>query len=236
MRIATCNLERLGRGRSQTHVYDAELEALNADLIIVTEPGQGFRDRNPLSRVSSQDRARDEAWVAMVGPTLAPVVLDIPYRRLALASRSKIDDTSIVIYGSILPWLSARAQAPDVYGEQPRSFVEIFETALEEQVVDMLALRSAYPDDCLIWAGDFNHTLVGHALSNAASTMLKGAIARLGLKAVNAHAPHRSPGWHAIDLICVEQAWTCSSVESPYPLLKGRALSDHRWYIAEVQP
>jgi len=236
MRIATSNLERLRRGRSRARTYDTELHNLGADVIVVTEPGPGFRDRHPQAIMSPENRASGEAWVAIVGPLLEPVALNIPYQRLAVASRFDLDGAGVMIYGSVLPWLSAGTHAPDVFGQQSRKFGEIFETALDEQLADMIALRSMYPEDYLLWAGDFNHTLVGPALSAEASIMLKNAIASLGLKAVNAESPHRAPGWHALDLICVEEAWMCSSVESYYPLLDDRPLSDHRWYVAEVRP
>jgi hypothetical protein len=236
MRIATCNLERCNWGAKRSISVDGGMDALRADVTVVTEPGPGFLDRHSSSHVSPMKRAKGESWVAIVGPGLRSVDFDIAYERLAVASRGILDGTPVVIYGSVLPWNAARSQAPDVFGAQPSEFVEIFETALEEQVADMLALRSAYPEDHLIWAGDFNQTLLGHPLSKVASSMLKRAIEKLGLKAVNADAPHREAGRYAIDLICVEETWTSPSVESTYPMLDGRALSDHRWYVAEVQP
>jgi hypothetical protein len=211
------------------------LEALRADLTVVTEPGPGFTRQHRLSHASPMERDDDESWVALTGPELLSVELDIPYKRLAVASRARVEDTGVLIYGSVLPWNAALSQAPDVYGKNHRKYSEIFETALEEQVADMLALRSAHPEDHLIWAGDFNQTLVGRPFSKVARALLKHAIEELGLKAVNADAPHREAGMNAIDLICIEETGTCSSVESPYPMFYERALSDHRWYVAEIQ-
>lgn len=210
---------------------------MRADLVIVTEPGPGFRERHPTSHLSPVERpgvAGKEAWVAILGSSLETVSLDINYCHLAAASRTVLDETSVVVYGSVLPWLSARTHAPDVYGELKRSFIEIFETALSEQVADMRELRLRYPDDALVWAGDFNHTLMGRALSRNASAMLKSAVEGLGLKATNAAAPHRKAGMNALDLICVERAWKCTAVDTGYPLLAERPLSDHCSYVAQV--
>ncbi|MGB8196600.1 MAG: hypothetical protein WCF25_06310 [Acidimicrobiales bacterium] len=234
MRIATCNLQRVKWGSKRSTHVDAELHTLRADVTVVTEPGPGFIDQHPSSLVSPMHRAVGESWVAIEGPKLAPVNLEIAYERLAVAGRTTLDGTSVLIYGSVLPWNAARSQAPDVFGEGRRDFIEIFETALEEQMADMAALQSAYPENHLIWAGDFNQTLVGHPLNKDASEMLRRAIEKLGLKAMNADAPHLKEGMNAIDLICVEATWSCVSVET-YPKSDGRALSDHRWYVVEVQ-
>ena len=212
---------------------------MRADLVIVTEPGPGFRERYPMSHLSPEERpgrAGKEAWVAILGRSLETIDLDIDYRHLAVASRTVLDETSVVVYASVLPWLSARTHAPDVYGELHRPFIEIFETALSEQMADMRELRNRYPDDSLVWAGDFNHTLMGRPLHSDASAMLKRAIGSLGLKATNSGAPHRKAGMNALDLICVEKTWTCTTVETGYPQIGERPLSDHRSYVAEVGP
>ena len=140
------------------------------------------------------------------------------------------------MYGSVLPWNSAQHHAPDVYGYEKRPFMEIFAKALNEQVGDMEELRRRYPQEALIWAGDFNHTLVGRALSRGASELLRDAISKLGLRAVNADSSHRAEGMKSLDLICVESSWTCANVATKYPDVEGRPLSDHRWYVAEVSP
>ncbi len=237
MRIGTWNLERLRRGVRYSDAYDTALAAMEVDLLIVTEPGPGFRERHPGAHLSPEERPNsvgEEAWVAILGSSLETVSLDINYRHLAVASRTVSDGTNVVVYGSILPWLSARTQAPDVYGSSGRPFIEVFETALREQAEDMTELRRRYPDDALVWAGDFNHPLMGHPLSREASTQLKSAIDSLGLKATNADAAHPKAGMNALDLICVEQGWTCTGVETDFPMFGGCALSDHCSYVSEV--
>jgi len=228
----------MGRGQKFAEQYKANLESLNTDVLVVTEPGPQFLDLFPEALMSPDDRRgrkSPEAWVAIVGKNLEAVMPDLSYTRLAVAARAEIDGQGVIVYGSVLPWNSAQHHAPDVYGNEKRPFMEIFEKALNEQVGDMEKLRNRYPQDALIWAGDFNHTLEGRALSRGASELLRNAISGLGLKAVNADSPHRAEGMNSLDLICVESSWTCSKVESEYAEFEGRPLSDHRWYVAEVK-
>jgi hypothetical protein len=237
MRIGTWNIERMGRGQKFAEQYKAKLESLNTDVLVVTEPGPGFHALFPEAVMSPENRPSrkpPEAWVAIVGKNLEAVMPDIPYTRLAVAARAEIEGQYVIVYGSVLPWNSAQHHAPDVYGNEKRPFMEIFEQALNEQVGDMEELRRRYPQDALIWAGDFNHTLEGRALSRGASELLLNAISGLGLKAVNADSSHRAAGMNSLDLICVDSSWTCLTVETEYPNVEGRPLSDHCWYVAEV--
>ena len=237
MRIGTWNIERMGRGQKLADSYGTELKQLKADVVVVTEPGPGFHDLFPEAVMAPENRPGrkpPEAWVAIIGENLEAITPEIPYSRLAVAARTVIDGQSVIVYGSVLPWNSAQHHAPDVYGDEKRPFMEIFERALDEQVGDMEALRRRYPQEALIWAGDFNHTLEGRALSRGASELLRDAISKLGLEAVNADSPHRAEGMKSLDLICVESSWTCSGIDFDYPEPDGRPLSDHRWYVAEV--
>ena len=238
MRIGTWNIERMGRGRKFADLYRDELLSLMADVAVVPEPGPGFHDLFPEAVMSPENRPSrkpPEAWVAIIGKNLEAVTPEIQYSRLAVAARTVIDGQSVIVYGSVLPWNSAQHHAPDVYGDEKRLFMEIFEKALKEQVGDMEELRRRYPQEALIWAGDFNHTLEGRALSRGASNLLRDAISELGLKAVNADSPHRAEGMKSLDLICVESSWTCSGIDSEYPEPDGRPLSDHCWYVADLQ-
>jgi len=212
---------------------------MKSNVIVVTEPGPRFRDRHGsvlLSPVERPNAKGPEAWVGILGHSLETVTLEIDYRRLAVAGRTVLDGTGVLIYGSVLPWLSARTHAPDVYGQSSRPFIDVFETALNEQVAEMSELRSRYPSDALVWAGDFNHTLTDRPVSRKARDLLRTALTELGLKAVNASSPHRMAGMSALDLICVDEAWKCAPVEDGYPLYGDQPLSDHRWYVAEVSP
>lgn len=238
MRIGTWNVERMFRGRKHVERYRSELINLNSDLLVVTEPGPKFRDLFPETVMSPMERkgAEDaEAWVAILGSRLEQVSYEIPYSRLAVAATTEIEGRNLIVYGSILPWNSAGHHAPDVYGSEKRPFIEIFRQALDEQVHDMKALREKYRDHSLVWAGDFNHTVEGRTLSRGASELLRAAIDSLGLKAVNANAPHRAEGMKSLDLVCVDSSWKCLGVESQFPESDGRPLSDHRWYVCEFE-
>ena len=238
MRIGTWNIERMGRGQKLAESYKTELNRLNADVVVVTEPGPGFHNHFPEAVMAPENRPgrkSPEAWVAIIGDNLEATTPEIPYSRLAVAARTVIDGQRVIVYGSVLPWNSAQHHAPDVYGDEKRPFMEIFEKALKEQIADMEELRRRYPQEALIWAGDFNHTLEERALSRGASELLRDAISRLGLNAVNADSPHRAEGMKSLDLICVESSWTCSGIDSEYPEPDGRPLSDHCWYVADLK-
>lgn len=238
MRIGTWNIERMGRGQKLADSYGTELKRLKADVVVVTEPGPGFHALFPEAVMSPENRPSrkpPEAWVAIVGKNLEAVMSDMPYTRLAVAARTEIDGQRVIVYGSVLPWNSAQHHAPDVYGNEKRPFMEIFERALNEQVGDMEELRRRYPQDALIWAGDLNHTLEGRALSRGASELLRNAISGLGLTAVNADSAHRAAGMNSLDFICVDSSWTCLTVETDYPNVEGGPLSDHRWYVADLR-
>ena len=153
MRIGNWNLERCCRGARWNVAYAEVLDAMRSDVTVVTEPGPGFRDRYGSALLSPEDRPNakgSEAWVAL-GHSLEAVTLEIDYRHLAVAGRTLSDGTGVLIYGSVLPWLSARTHAPDVYGPSERPFIDVFETALNGQVADMRELRSHYPSDSLVW-------------------------------------------------------------------------------------
>jgi hypothetical protein len=237
MRVATWNLDRIARGLRLAESYDRAITDLRADVAVVTEPGVGFGDRHPDAVLAPEirpNRGGPEAWVAIVGSSLDRVEVELPYERLAAAARLEVDGRSIVIYGSILPWLRARNDAPDVFGQDERSFQTIFTTALAAQVRDIEELRSRYPGDVVFWAGAFNHTLVGLSQSRAASHALAAEIDRCGLRPLNADAPHKRPGYFATDLICSSKDVVCSSVDDLVPGIDGRSLSHHRAYVADV--
>ena len=238
MRIATWNMERLKKGNRAASAYDEHLRELRADVTVVTEPGSGFGERHPTALVAPELRLgskKPEAWVAILGSSLDAASLEIPYKHLAVAGTTTIEGQRILIYGSVLPWLSARRHAYDVYGSTDRPFIDVFTTAIGQQVGDMRRLQALYPDHLPIWAGDFNHTIVPPFVSIQASAMIESALKGLGLRAYNATAPHREPEWHTIDLLCGPEHWVCGDTESSYPEYKGTALSDHRAYAVEIE-
>ena len=67
----------------------------------------------------------NESWIAIVGTAVEPVPLEIPYEHLAVAARIELEGRRLVVYGTVLPWLSVRAQAPYVV-ENGEQYVEVF--------------------------------------------------------------------------------------------------------------
>jgi len=240
MRIATWNIERRARGRACEEQYDKAIRDLNADVVVITEPGPNFTRRYPeavMSPTGRLDIDDDESWIALLGDGLQPLHVDkIPYRRLAVASSKDVSGRPIAIYGSVLPWNAARAQAQDVYGKQPRQFNDVFDVALQEQVQDVQKLQEEFGHLCVFWAGDFNHPLVGplRGFSRHARARIDEALQTLGMIAFNRTSVHAKSGVFAIDLICGPSTLDYGTPEDSYPVAKGKPLSDHRAYVLDV--
>lgn len=86
-------------------------------------------------------------------PIVEPV-LDIPYRRLAAAARVAVSGRSMIVYGTVLPWLTVAHHAPEVVAAGETSF-DTFVRVLKEQVGDIEELRRHHGLP-VVWAGDFN--------------------------------------------------------------------------------
>ena len=156
MRIATWNIERRARGPACDEYYDRAIRDLDADVVVITEPGPHFTRRHPEAVISPSgrpDTGDDESWIAVLGSGLQPLHVDkIPYRRLAVAASKDASGQQIAIYGSILPWNAARSQARDVYGEHPRHFKDVFDLAIQKQVQDVERLQEEFGHLCVFWA------------------------------------------------------------------------------------
>lgn len=242
MRIATWNIERRARGPACEEYYDKAIRDLNADVVVITEPGPNFTRRyheavmSPTGRLDI-DEDEDESWIALLGSGLLPLHVDkIPYRRLAVAASKEVSGRQIAIYGSVLPWNAARAQAQDVYGKQPRQFKDVFDLALQEQVQDVQRLQEEFGHLCVFWAGDFNHPLVGplRGFSGHARARIDTALQTLGMIAINRTSRHAKSGVFAIDLICGPSILDYGTPEDSYPDAKGKPLSDHRANVFDV--
>ena len=85
-----------------------------------------------------------ETWVAILGPVVTAVNIDVPFERMAVAASTRIDGIEVVVYGSVLPWNTAPTQAPmrALAGESSEM---MFARMLAEQVADVRALQSAFP-------------------------------------------------------------------------------------------
>ncbi len=158
-----------------------------------------------------------------------------PFRRMAAASRTEIDGEYVVLYGSVLPWSSARTQAP--YLAFPdKSAKELFARVLNEQVSWETALQARYPGEIVIWAGDFNQVLDGPVRvgSIAGRALLLEALDELGLTAWNAKTAHALDGLSAIDFICSQRLPTPAVIAPIDALVDGHTLSDHCGYLIEL--
>jgi hypothetical protein len=242
LRIGTWNLERRKPGQPHLDDYDEFVRGLGADVTVVTEPGAHFIDQYPLAIVSPPERgdvSGHESWVAILAPDGASADdTDLPYSRLASSAVFEWEGRTLAVYGSVLPWNAALSQAHDVYGEDDRSFHDVFDRAIREQSGDVERLQSKYGVDSVTWSGDFNHPLEGSlsGFSTYARTRIETELARLGLVAANRNAPHRLAGVNAIDLICVPATWEIGEVEDRSPTSSHGVLSDHQAYVVPVRP
>jgi endonuclease/exonuclease/phosphatase family metal-dependent hydrolase len=108
---------------------------------------------------------------------------------------------------------------------------------LDEQAADLGYLKSRFPRDCLIWAGDFNHSLDGDIVTSGRGRVrIQEVLCDLGLTAWNADAPHRlnQPNRNdvrAIDLVCGPNDIAVGLVE----VIPAGNLSDHNGYVVSVE-
>ncbi len=236
MRIATWNLERGGRSR-RARALQAEVLRDLADVVVLTEPGPEYVGRqgvvtSPPLRAGTRS---PESWIAILGASVEPAALEIPFDRMALAATARVNGTALVIYGSVLPWATFGEQAPDIARAGESSF-DAFVRVLREQSADIEELRARYADHALIWAGDFNQHVSGpgHGGSAAKREALVRELERLGLVAWNGEASHAAEGLRAIDLICGPRAVRPLRQGRIDPVFEGVRMSDHAGYWVEV--
>jgi len=240
MRILTWNLERgVHHGRRVVDQQQAILAGYNADLIVLTEVPAQLSTRQMsavLSPVRREGNRGMEAWVSITAVNCRPVDPLVPFERMAVAARAVVNGEAIVVYGSVLPWLSAGHHAPYLHTSETETAAELFARILREQVDDMANLRARWPDHTLIWAGDFNQTLSGpnYGGSNARRHLLQAALDELDLVAWNQDAAHAKPSMHAVDLICGPANRTRRKVTKFGPSLGAHTLSDHAGYVVEI--
>ena len=194
MRIATWNLERGGRTRAARPAQEETLRELAADVVALTEvpPEYVGAERTVCSPPARRGPRGREAWAAIVGPRVEPVPFDIPYERMAVAARVRHDRGDVIVYCAVLPWLSVASHAPEMVRAGETS-IAAFARVLAEQVDDVRELRRRY-DAPVIWAGDFNQTVVGPPWGGSAErrAMLEAALRSLGFAAWNCAAAHAS--------------------------------------------
>ncbi len=239
MRIVTWNLNHC-----KTNVRSRQLgvlESLNADLEVLTEPGEPtlHMDRGGVTLCSPALRDGGESWVVLrcKGPEFSDAA--IPFEHMATAATGKINGIDTIVYGSVLPWRAAASHAPDIFSawveDVPSS--ALYGAWLTKQVSDLTKLRREHPSHVVIWAGDFNVPVVPpfrHHLP-AGSQMLREALKNMGLRAWNAHCAHREAELRAIDLICGPAPLRLQAAFADTRTLKTSGLSDHPCYVVDVE-
>jgi hypothetical protein len=202
MRIATWNLERGAKTRAARAAQTAVLRELRADVVVLTEPGVGYQ-AGPGVVTSPPVRPRaqgPEPWIAIFGEGIEPV-LDVPYARLAAGARVAVGGRNLIIYGSVLPWLSVTSHAPEVVHAGEDSF-GAFQRVLGEQLADIAELRRRHGLP-VVWAGDFNQSLAGPLAggSQVRRQALRDALDAAKIDVWNGEAAHAQRGLCAVDLV-----------------------------------
>jgi hypothetical protein len=235
MQIATWNLERGGRTKAAQAAQAVALKELRTEVTVFTEPGSRFHaGHGVVTSPPTRPRSREaEPWIAILGEGVEPV-LDLPYDRLAAAAKVTAGGRSMIVYGTVLPWLTVLTHAPEVVQAGESSF-DAFVRVLKEQVTDILELQRKY-DMPLVWAGDFNQSLSGLLAggSLARRRALVEALDRLGMAAWNGEAQHALPELRAIDLICGPRHLVPLSVTRLDPTRDAVKMTDHAGYSVEI--
>jgi endonuclease/exonuclease/phosphatase family metal-dependent hydrolase len=235
MKIATWNLQR-GGSESVRRAQNEALRALSADVVALTEPSPSFRQGDGVvaSPALRKNASGVESWVAIVGASVEPIDFDIPYERMAVAARASVGGTRVILYCAVLPWLAVTNHAPDVVRPGEDSLAA-FTRVLAEQCADVAELRNRF-GDLVVWAGDFNQTLVGPLWggSEARRALLEKALASIGYVAWNDAAAHAKPEMHAVDLICGPADCSVAAQGRIDPRRDGVVMSDHAGYWVDL--
>jgi hypothetical protein len=239
MRVGTWNLERGGRGGGVSQIQATILGSLRADVLVLTEPHTSSPVPS-LPAVSSPVRrngnGEDEPWLAIAGPSVSRLDDEpLPFERLSVAALAEPNGVPAVVYGSVLPWRQIVRQAPCLVRPN-ESYATAFQRILAAQVADVVRFRLRFPDRMIIWAGDFNQSLVGRNLtgSKRAREQLSSALKRLDLVAWNSNAPHSSPDMCAVDLVCGPNVYRIPRIDLIPTHHAGRRLSDHVGYVVQL--
>lgn len=234
LRIGTWNLECGGRSGRAAARQRERLAAVRADVMVYTEPGPDLSTPSPERVVSAAVRrlaGGDTAWVAIVGAGPLSVATPAPTAPMAAAAEAVVRSERVIVYGSVLPWRGIRAHHPELVlpGETAG---DAFERVLAAQVEDVRALQGQNPGALVVWAGDFNQSLVGPNLGGSARgrERLREALASLDFVAWNAELGHAEEGLCAIDLVCGPRGRRVASRERIAP---GRE-SDHAGGVVGV--
>lgn len=236
MKLATWNIERGGRSQAVRAAQEIVIRELAADVIVLTEPPASYKSTagvvtSPLLRTGPNG---SEAWVAIVGHSVEPIAFDVPYERTAVAAQVSVSGVTVIVYGTVLPWLAVTSHAPKLVRDGESSFA-VFKRVLAEQANDVIELRRLY-DMPVLWVGDFNQSVSGKNFggSNERRNLLNKTLESLGMIAWNCEAAHAMSGLYAVDLICGPKDCDVTEQGRIDPMQGKLTMSDHAGYWIEL--
>ena len=212
------------------------MRAVDADIWVLTEshsqvaPSVGYQRLAQSGRADAADA--DESWVAVWSRVGGTPVLTTDRDRTAAAEITLGPVRSLVVFGTVLPWLGS------AWGNVAAANGAAFSASLAEQVADWKRIRAANPGRELCVAGDFNQDLltVGHYYgSKAGRAAVRAALEASKMScptgdptdAVHHHTAGRAAG---IDHICISAGLSMANDSAhvwPAPEARGATLSDH---------
>ncbi len=214
------------------------MAGIQADIWILTEtrshlsPGSGFNCRAFSS--DSGDRSPGECWVAIWArdAITGSAIETSEAKRSACASLKLPSGDTLIVYGTVLPWLGDRSQLP-------KRGADAFLSTLSIHSEDWRRLRSEHPNALICVAGDFNQDLLltGHYYGSARGrAALWSTLRNSGLTCVTGGsadpvAAKFSPR-ACIDHFCISDSWADTepilSLNCwPSPAALGSKLTDH---------
>jgi hypothetical protein len=222
---------------------------IDADVWILTEtridlqPGSGHR----LAAHSklSPDRTPDECWTAIwVRNDIESLELPTSDEKRAACAKIVFPwGQSMIVVGTVLPWLNDRSKLP-------LKGADAFAAELSIQQRDWHRFRLAHPSAPLCIAGDLNQDLLlsGHYYGSAKGRVaLRAALEACGLTCLTGGAwdpiVRESKGAASIDHICLTgiPSTDHSSDNPPFPATlwpstgkDGKHLSDHRGVAVDL--
>ena len=147
-------------------------------------------------------------------------------------ARLQLDDGSVLVACSVLPWKGAGKYWPGL----PEGQAAEFRHVLDHHVTRISAER--LDGEPLIWGGDFNQPLTPpfRGSTDKGAEGLRTAFDRLGLVALTERAEHLNGTSSAIDHLAVSRDLVVGepAAEVHRPAWNGGHLSDHAAYTAEI--
>jgi endonuclease/exonuclease/phosphatase family metal-dependent hydrolase len=234
LKLATWNVA-LPVSPKRRMALSALTDAVNADILVLTETHDDFKPGHTYSCSSAEGRdglhKSEHRWVTIWSKHLLEPISTTDKKRTAAARVVPNQCRPFVVYGTVLPSLGSGWQ------EHPAMGGVAFRESIKVQTADWKALRRKYPDDEFFLLGDFNQDFVRPRYygSKVNRILLEAALEDADLVALTAgdNDPARrdSPLYACIDHICAREdsQWRAGVTErwpaEPTPRKKG--LSDH---------